>query len=42
MRPYLRQYQNELLVRRQLVVQAIQSQIDSLGEDAVLFDSAPR
>jgi len=42
MRPYLRQYQNELLVRRELVVQAIQSQIDSLGEDAVLFDSAPR
>jgi len=42
MRPYLRLYQNELLVRRQLVVQAIQSQIDSLGEEAVLFDSAPR
>jgi hypothetical protein len=37
MRPYLRLYQNELLVRRQLVVDAIQAQIDSRGEDAVLF-----
>ncbi len=42
MRPYLRRYQNELLVRRQLVVQAIQSQIDSEGEDAVLFELARR
>ena len=42
MRPYLRLYRNELLVRRQLVVQAIQSQIDSEGEDAVLFESARR
>ncbi|NHZ73252.1 MAG: hypothetical protein GWP16_02130 [Nitrospirae bacterium] len=42
MRPYLRLYRNELLVRRQLVVQAIQSQIDSEGEDAVLFELARR
>ena len=38
MRPYLRLYLNELLVRRQLVVGAIQTLIDSRGEDAVLFD----
>lgn len=42
MRPYLRQYLNELLVRRRLVVQAIQGLADSQGETAVLFDSAPR
>jgi len=42
MRPYLRQYQNALLVRRQLVVQAIQGLIDSQGENEVLFDSASR
>ena len=42
MRPYLRQYLNELLVRRRLVVQAIQSLADSQGENAVLFDSASR
>jgi hypothetical protein len=42
MRPYLRRYQNELLVRRQLVVDVIQSQIDLEGEDAVLFVLDPR
>ena len=42
MRPYLRQYLNELLVRRRLVVQAIQSLADSQGENEVLFDSASR
>ncbi len=42
MRPYLRQYQNALLVRRQLVVQAIQGLVDSQGENEVLFDSASR
>ena len=38
MRPYLRLYQNELLVRRQLVVEALRAQIASRGEDAVLFE----
>jgi hypothetical protein len=38
MRPYLRRYQNELLVRRQLVVEALRAQIASRGEDAVLFE----
>ena len=42
MRPYLRMYRNELLIRRKLVVQALQSLIDSNGEDAVLFESAGR
>ena len=38
MRPYVRRYRDELLVRRRLVVEAIRGLITRQGEDSVLFD----